>query len=51
MTYKDVTEEQLQTNPYVKLVPGQTIVEIPEYTLECGEHYIIFLLLTRPGVS
>ena len=37
MTYKDVTEEQLQTNPYVKLVPGQTIVEIPEYTLECGE--------------
>ena len=37
MTYKDVTEDQLLTNPYVKLVPGQTIVEIPEYTLECGE--------------
>ncbi|KAI5966738.1 MET2 [Candida pseudojiufengensis] len=37
ITYKDITEEQNQTNPFSKLVPGQTIVEIPEYTLECGE--------------
>ncbi|RLV90923.1 Homoserine O-acetyltransferase [Spathaspora sp. JA1] len=35
--YKDVTEEQRQTNSFAALVPGQTIVEIPEYTLECGE--------------
>lgn len=35
--YKDITEEQRATNSYAALVPGQTIVEIPEYTLECGE--------------
>ncbi|EMG48875.1 FUB5 Homoserine O-acetyltransferase FUB5 [Candida maltosa Xu316] len=37
MTFKDVTEEQCRTNPFAKLVPDQKIVEIPEYTLECGE--------------
>lgn len=36
-TYKDVTEEQNQSNPYARLVPGQKIVEIPSYQLECGE--------------
>ncbi|KAI5969308.1 MET2 [Candida margitis] len=35
--YKDITEEQRASNSYASLVPGQTIVEIPEYTLECGE--------------
>lgn len=37
MVFKDVTEEQCQSNPYARLVPGQTIVEIPQYDLECGE--------------
>ncbi|RCK59094.1 Homoserine O-acetyltransferase [Candida viswanathii] len=37
MPYKDVTEEQFKTNPYAALVEGQTIIEIPEYHLECGE--------------
>lgn len=37
MAFKDVTEEQCQSNPYARLVPGQTIVEIPQYDLECGE--------------
>ncbi|CAK7893838.1 hypothetical protein CAAN1_02S08878 [[Candida] anglica] len=36
-TFKDVTEEQRAGNHYARLVPGQTIVEIPEYQLECGE--------------
>lgn len=35
--YKDVTQEQNDTNEYARLVPGQTIVEIPSYQLECGE--------------
>lgn len=35
--YKDITEEQKVSNHYASFVPGQTIVEIPEYTLECGE--------------
>ncbi|ODV82178.1 homoserine O-acetyltransferase [Suhomyces tanzawaensis NRRL Y-17324] len=36
-TYRDITAEQNETNPYARLVNGQTIVEIPSYTLECGE--------------
>lgn len=36
-TYKDVTKEQTLQNPLARLVPGQRIVEIPEYALECGE--------------
>lgn len=36
-TFKDVTEEQKATNPYAAMVAGQTIVEISEYVLECGE--------------
>lgn len=36
-SYKDVTEEQSKSNPYAAIVPGQTIIEIPQYTLECGE--------------
>ncbi|KAM9935433.1 hypothetical protein OXX80_004989 [Metschnikowia pulcherrima] len=36
-TYKDVTDEQNRTNSYAAMVPGQTIVEIPRYLLECGE--------------
>ncbi|CCE85520.1 Piso0_005121 [Millerozyma farinosa CBS 7064] len=36
-TYRDITEEQKNLNPYAKLVPGQTIVEIPSFELECGE--------------
>ncbi|KAK6460579.1 homoserine O acetyltransferase [Scheffersomyces coipomensis] len=35
--FKDITEEQTRTNSYAALVPGQTIVEIPTYNLECGE--------------
>ncbi|KAI3403810.2 MET2 [Candida oxycetoniae] len=35
--YKDITERECQTNSFASIVPGQTIVEIPEYTLECGE--------------
>lgn len=35
--YKDVTEKQNRTNLYAAMVPGQTIVEIPRYELECGE--------------
>lgn len=35
--YKDITEEVNRTNSYAKLVPGQTIVEIPSFELECGE--------------
>ncbi|CUM65948.1 uncharacterized protein PRCAT00003601001 [Priceomyces carsonii] len=35
--YKDITEEQRKNNQYARLVPGQTIVEVPTYTLECGE--------------
>lgn len=35
--YKDVTKEQVQSNRYAAMVPGQTIVEIPKFALECGE--------------
>lgn len=35
--YKDITEEVNKTNDYARLVPGQTIVEVPSYELECGE--------------
>lgn len=35
--YRDITKEQCESNSYASLVPGQTIVEIPEFTLECGE--------------
>ncbi|OBA22419.1 homoserine O-acetyltransferase [Metschnikowia bicuspidata var. bicuspidata NRRL YB-4993] len=40
--YKNVTEEQNRTNPYAAMVPGQTIVEIPRYELECGEVLLDF---------
>lgn len=36
-TFKDITDEQRATNPFAAMVPGQTIVEIPKITLECGE--------------
>lgn len=35
--FKDVTEEQNRNNSYARLVPGQKIVEIPHFDLECGE--------------
>lgn len=35
--YRDITEEQKASNSYARLVPGQTIIEIPSYDLECGE--------------
>lgn len=35
--YRDITEEQRSTNSYARLVPDQTIIEIPSYELECGE--------------
>lgn len=35
--YRTVTDEHNAANAYAALVPGQTIVEIPSYTLECGE--------------
>lgn len=35
--YKDVTAQVTAHNRYAAMVPGQTIVEIPLYTLECGE--------------
>ncbi|EGV65566.1 homoserine O- acetyltransferase [Yamadazyma tenuis] len=35
--YRDITREQCKQNPYAALVPGQTIVEIPKFELECGE--------------
>lgn len=35
--FKDITEDQNSTNSYALLVPGQTMVEIPSYVLECGE--------------
>lgn len=37
LTYKIITDEQKKLNSFANLVPGQTIVEIPAYTLECGE--------------
>lgn len=36
-TYKDITAEINSQNKFADLVPGQRIVEIPEFTLECGE--------------
>lgn len=35
--FKDITQEQIKTNLFAAMVPGQTIVEIPQYELECGE--------------
>lgn len=35
--YKDITNQQKSVNYYASLVPGQTIVEIPSFDLECGE--------------
>lgn len=35
--YHDVTEEQNESNWYASLVPGQKIIEIPEYVFECGD--------------
>lgn len=35
--YADVTAEHTRTNFYAQLVPGQTILQIPHYPLECGE--------------
>lgn len=35
--YKDITEEQNSANEYARLVPGQVMVQIPSYELECGE--------------
>lgn len=35
--YKDVTNEQKNSNRFAAMVAGQTIVEIPEYELECGD--------------
>lgn len=35
--YKDVTSEETKANSYAAMVPGQTIVEIPYFELECGE--------------
>ena len=29
-------EELSKTNPFIKIVHGQTIVEVPELELECG---------------
>lgn len=37
MIYEDITLEQTKTNAFAAMVPGQTIVEIPKYELECGE--------------
>lgn len=35
--FKNITKEQRSSNSYAAMVAGQTIVEIPEYLLECGE--------------
>lgn len=40
--FKDITREQNETNPFANIVPGQTIVEIPELLLECGEKLVEF---------
>jgi homoserine O-acetyltransferase len=40
--YRNITQEQNETNSFSKLVPGQTIVEIPELQLECGEVLLNF---------
>lgn len=45
--FKDVTQEQNHTNPFAKLVPGQTIVEIPELLLECGEKLVQFPVASK----
>lgn len=37
LAFKDITEEENKRNSFAAMVPGQTIVEIPEYELECGE--------------
>lgn len=40
--YKDITAETNRTNPYAAMVPGQTVVEVPKYDLECGEQLVDF---------
>lgn len=40
--YKDITAETNRTNPFAAMVPGQTVVEIPKYDLECGEQLVDF---------
>lgn len=40
--YRDITEEQNRTNSYCAMVPGQTVVEIPSFLLECGEKLVNF---------
>lgn len=40
--YKDITAETNRTNLYAAMVPGQKVVEIPKYDLECGESLIDF---------
>lgn len=40
--YKDITAETNRTNLYAAMVPGQTVVEIPKYDLECGEALVDF---------
>lgn len=41
-TYKDVTDQQKEQNRFAAMVPGQTIVEIPSFELECGEILVDF---------
>lgn len=40
--YKDITAETNRTNLYAAMVPGQKVVEIPKYDLECGETLVDF---------
>lgn len=40
--YKDITAETNRANPFAAMVPGQTVVEIPKYDLECGEQLLDF---------
>lgn len=40
--YKDITAETNRTNEYAAMVPGQKVVEIPKYDLECGELLVDF---------
>lgn len=35
--YKNITTEQNASNRFCKMASGQTIVEIPEFELECKE--------------
>lgn len=40
--FKDITVETNSSNLYAAMVPGQTVVEIPRYDLECGETLVDF---------